>query len=126
MSSYRMQALFCGMMLTVNTFLQLGCVDDSVAPVQFQLGHRVPSLDAEQLAHQVRGSRVVCVGVIAGLFESIIRPSGRVGFPDFLKPSGPDGCVTVKLWHIGLDVEQRCAVQNVHVLDTKDPVFDTV
>jgi len=78
------------------------------------------------VAHQVRGYRVAYVGSFAVLFESIIRPSSRDGFPDFLKPSGPDVCVAVKLWHVGLDVEQRCAVQNVHVLDTKDTVFDTV
>jgi len=66
------------------------------------------------------------MGLFAGLFESIIRFPARDDFPDFLEPAGPHFQLSIEFRNIRLDVEERCAVENVHILDVKYTVLHLV
>ena len=60
------------------------------------------------------------------LRKAVVRPARGSSFARFLQPSGSDGCGAVKLGHVGLDVQQRRAVEHVHVLDVQNAVLDPV
>ena len=64
--------------------------------------------------------------VFQSLSESVIRDSSRDRSPSLLKPAGSYSHLSIEIRNIRLDVQKRCAVENVHVPNVKYVVFDLV
>lgn len=64
--------------------------------------------------------------LFAVLFESLIRFPARHGFPGLVKPAGPYCHWSIKFGDKRPDVQKGGTVENVHVLDVQQALFDLV
>ena len=60
------------------------------------------------------------------LFKSVIRFLARNSFFGFIKPTGSNVLGAIKLLHVGLDVKQWRAVNNVNIINIQNTGFDLI
>jgi hypothetical protein len=77
-------------------------------------------------AHRARGTCIACMTLFAFLLEPPVRLFLRNGSPGLCQPACADIGLSIEFRDIGLDIQERRAVQDVHVLDVEHRAFNSM